>query len=224
MYSVLIVEDEVLVREIIVDYFEKEGWQIFEAQNGREALEQYERNSIDLVILDIMLPMLDGWAVCRRLRENSAVPIIMLTAREDEDDKLFGYEVGGDDYITKPFSPRVLVAKAKALIKRSEGMILHSNLMQFGALEIDIQSHKVSIDGKVIPLSPKEYDVLLCLAKNKDTVLTRDQLLDAVWGYDFFGDNRTVDSHIKKLRSKLGEESKRIVTVIRIGYKFEGTQ
>lgn len=224
MYSVLIVEDEVLVREIIVDYFEKEGWQIFEAQNGREALEQYERNSIDLVILDIMLPMLDGWAVCRRLRENSAVPIIMLTAREDEDDKLFGYEVGGDDYITKPFSPRVLVAKAKALIKRSEGMILHSNLMQFGALEIDIQSHKVSIDGKVIPLSPKEYDVLLCLAKNKDTVLTRDQLLDAVWGYDFFGDNRTVDSHIKKLRSKLGEESKRIVTVIRVGYKFEGTQ
>ncbi|WP_042351995.1 response regulator transcription factor [Bacillus massiliigorillae] len=221
--SVLIVEDEELVREFISDYFEKEVWSIYEAEDGQEALSIFEKQQIDIVILDVMLPKLDGWTVCRRLRKTSSVPIIMLTARNDEDDKLLGFEMGVDDYVTKPFSPRVLVAKAKALLKRSMGDVyMNDATRKFGLLELNERSRTVSVAGKQAELSPKEFDVLLYLIKQKDTVLTREQLLNAVWGYDFFGDARTVDTHIKKLRAKLGEESKRIVTVIRVGYKFEG--
>ncbi|MFS0784579.1 response regulator transcription factor [Bacillus sp. 1P06AnD] len=221
-YNVLIVEDEALVREIIGDYFEEAGWNIYEAETGREALRLFPLQPVDLVLLDVMLPELDGWTVCRRIRQMSDVPVIMLTARGEEDDKLLGFEMGVDDYMTKPFSPRVLLAKAHALMKRRDGIVsAEKPAMKFGGLAVNHKSHIVTVGGERIDLSPKEYDVLLYLIKHKDMVMTRDMLLDAVWGMDFFGDARTVDTHIKKLRAKLGQESKRIVTVIRLGYKFE---
>lgn len=221
-YSLLLVEDEPLVREIVTDYFENEQWTIFEAETGILALDLFESQPIDLVILDIMLPELDGWTVCRQIRKSSDVPIIMLTAKGEDDDKILGYELGADDYVTKPFSPRVLVAQAKALLKRTEGRISGEEfLLQFGSLELNTKSYSVTIAGADIDLSPKEYDLLIYLVRNKGIVLSRDTILNAVWGFDYFGDIRTVDTHIKKLRAKLGNESERIVTVIRAGYRFE---
>lgn len=221
-YSLLLVEDEPLVREIVTDYFENEQWTIFEAETGILALDLFESQPIDLVILDIMLPELDGWTVCRQIRKSSDVPIIMLTAKGEDDEKILGYELGADDYVTKPFSPRVLVAQAKALLKRTEGRISGEEfLLQFGSLELNTKSHSVKLAGSDIGLSPKEYELLLYLVRNKGIVLSRDSILNAVWGFDYFGDARTVDTHIKKLRAKLGNESVRIVTVIRVGYRFE---
>lgn len=221
-HNLLLVEDEALVREIVTDYFENEQWTIYEAETGVLALDLFERHSIDLVILDIMLPELDGWTVCKQIRKSSDVPIIMLTAKGEDDDKVLGYELGADDYVTKPFSPRVLVAQAKALLKRAEGRISGEEfLLQFGSLELNTKSYSVTITGTDIDLSPKEYDLLIYLVRNKGIVLSRDTILNAVWGFDYFGDIRTVDTHIKKLRAKLGNESERIVTVIRAGYRFE---
>ncbi|MEC2055200.1 response regulator transcription factor [Peribacillus psychrosaccharolyticus] len=221
-HNLLLVEDEALVREIVTDYFENEQWTIYEAETGVLALDLFERHSIDLVILDIMLPELDGWTVCKQIRKSSDVPIIMLTAKGEDDDKVLGYELGADDYVTKPFSPRVLVAQAKALLKRAEGRISGEEfLLQFGSLELNTKSYSVTIAGADIDLSPKEYDLLIYLVRNKGIVLSRDTILNAVWGFDYFGDIRTVDTHIKKLRAKLGNESERIVTVIRAGYRFE---
>lgn len=221
-HNLLLVEDEALVREIVTDYFENEQWTIYEAETGVLALDLFERHSIDLVILDIMLPELDGWTVCKQIRKSSDVPIIMLTAKGEDDDKVLGYELGADDYVTKPFSPRVLVAQANALLKRAEGRISGEEfLLQFGSLELNTKSYSVTIAGADIDLSPKEYDLLIYLVRNKGIVLSRDTILNAVWGFDYFGDIRTVDTHIKKLRAKLGNESERIVTVIRAGYRFE---
>lgn len=221
-HNLLLVEDEALVREIMTDYFENEHWTIYEAETGVLALDLFEQHSIDLVILDIMLPELDGWTVCKQIRKSSDVPIIMLTANGEDDDKVLGYELGADDYVTKPFSPRVLVAQAKALLKRAEGRISGEEfLLQFGSLELNTKSYSVTIAGVDIDLSPKEYDLLIYLVRNKGIVLSRDTILNAVWGFDYFGDIRTVDTHIKKLRAKLGIESERIVTVIRAGYRFE---
>lgn len=221
-HNLLLVEDEALVREIVTDYFENEHWTIYEAETGVLALDLFEQHSIDLVILDIMLPELDGWTVCKQIRKSSDVPIIMLTANGEDDDKVLGYELGADDYVTKPFSPRVLVAQAKALLKRAEGRIGGEEfLLQFGSLELNTKSYSVTIAGVDIDLSPKEYDLLIYLVRNKGIVLSRDTILNAVWGFDYFGDIRTVDTHIKKLRAKLGIESERIVTVIRAGYRFE---
>lgn len=221
-HNLLLVEDEALVREIVTDYFENEQWTIYEAETGVLALDLFERHSIDLVILDIMLPELNGWTVCKQIRKSSDVPIIMLTAKGEDDDKVLGYELGADDYVTKPFSPRVLVAQAKALLKRAEGRISGEEfLLQFGSLELNTKSYSVTIAGADIDLSPKEYDLLIYLVRNKGIVLSRDTILNAVWGFDYFGDIRTVDTHIKKLRAKLGNESERIVTVIRAGYRFE---
>lgn len=221
-HNLLLVEDEALVREIVTDYFENEHWTIYEAETGVLALDLFEQHSIDLVILDIMLPELDGWTVCKQIRKSSDVPIIMLTANGEDDDKVLGYELGADDYVTKPFSPRVLVAQAKALLKRAEGRISGEEfLLQFGSLELNTKSYSVTIAGVDIDLSPKEYDLLIYLVRNKGIVLSRDTILNAVWGFDYFGDIRTVDTHIKKLRAKLGVESERIVTVIRAGYRFE---
>ena len=221
-HNLLLVEDEALVREIVTDYFENEHWTIYEAETGVLALDLFEQHSIDLVILDIMLPELDGWTVCKQIRKSSDVPIIMLTANGEDDDKVLGYELGADDYVTKPFSPRVLVAQAKALLKRAEGRISGEEfLLQFGSLELNTKSYSVTIAGADIDLSPKEYDLLIYLIRNKGIVLSRDTILNAVWGFDYFGDIRTVDTHIKKLRAKLGIESERIVTVIRAGYRFE---
>ncbi|MDR3539912.1 MAG: response regulator transcription factor, partial [Desulfosporosinus sp.] len=204
--NILLVEDDALMREIVNDYFSKEDFQIFEAENGREALELFEAQEVNLVLLDIMIPEVDGWSVCKRLRKVSDVPIIMITSRADEDDKLMGYDLGADDYVTKPFSPRVLVAKAKMLLKRVEGSIGRADgFFNCNGIEINRLSRTVNIGNEVIELAPKEYDLLLYLTENKGIVLTRENILSKVWGYDFYGDLRAVDTHIKKLRNKLGE-------------------
>ncbi|WP_098742862.1 response regulator transcription factor [Paenibacillus sp. EZ-K15] len=220
--SLLLVEDDLLMREFITDYFKKEQWEVHEAENGRIALEIFEQTSIDLMVLDIMMPEMDGWSVCRRIREKSDVPIIMITARAEDDDHIMGFELGADEYVTKPLSPRVLVARAAALIKRKEGTVgREGDRLVYGDLYVNRTAHTVSVAGNKVNLSPKEYDLLLFLIKHYGKVLSRDYILDAVWGYDYLGDLRTVDTHIKKLRAKLGDEGRYIGTVIRSGYKFE---
>ncbi|MDL1164268.1 response regulator transcription factor [Paenibacillus lautus] len=220
--SLLLVEDDLLMREFITDYFKKEQWEVHEAENGRIALEIFEQISIDLMVLDIMMPEMDGWSVCRRIREKSDVPIIMITARAEDDDHIMGFELGADEYVTKPLSPRVLVARAAALMKRKEGTVgREGDRLVYGDLYVNRTAHTVSVAGNKVNLSPKEYDLLLFLIKHYGKVLSRDYILDAVWGYDYLGDLRTVDTHIKKLRAKLGDEGRHICTVIRSGYKFE---
>ncbi|GKV64900.1 MULTISPECIES: response regulator transcription factor [Sporosarcina] len=220
--NLLLVEDDLLMREFITDYFKKEQWDVYEAGNGKLALKIFERHSIDLIVLDIMMPELDGFSVCRQIRRNSNVPIIMITARADDEDQLKGFELGADEYVTKPFSPRVLVARATTLLKRTEGTIgQEGNLLTFGRLVVNRMAHTVSLEGKPISLAPKEYELLLYLTRHYGKVLSRDSILNAVWGYDYEGDLRTVDTHIKKLRAKLGAEGRYICTVIRAGYKFE---
>jgi DNA-binding response OmpR family regulator len=223
MKKILLVEDEQRLREIVKEYFIAEGFEVIEAENGKEALELFEEHPIDLVILDIMLPEIDGWSVCRRIRKDSAVPIIMLTARSDEDDTLLGFELGADEYVTKPFSPKVLVARAKMLIKRAEGSVgqQEDHVLSLSGIEVNRLSRTVKVNGEEVVLTHKEFELLVYLMENKGIVLSRQHLLDHLWGYDYFGDDRTVDTHIKKLRSKLGEKAKHIGTVIRVGYKFE---
>lgn len=220
--TILIVEDEQRMRSLLSDYFKKEGYISLEASNGIEGVKAFSNNSIDLVILDIMMPFMDGWEVCKNIRKNSNVPIILLTAKAEDDDKLLGYELGADDYVTKPFSPKVLVAKVKALLKRVEIQNQPSEeTLNFDGLIIDELSHEVKIGEDNIVLTPKEYDLLLFLVKNKGIALTRDQILDNVWGMDYYGDTRTVDTNIKRLREKLGEKSELITTIRGSGYKFE---
>ena len=220
--SVLIVEDEDLMREVLRDYFCDADYEVSEARDGLKAIELVEEYDYDIILLDIMLPELDGFSVCRRIRKTKDTPIIIITARSDEDDKLIGYELGADDYITKPFSPKVLIAKANALIKRTRGNIRGGeNEIGAAGIVINQDSHTVSIDNDYIDLTPKEYELLMYLMINKGKVLSRDTLLSKVWGYDYFGDLRTVDTHIKKLRSKLGDKASHIKTLIKAGYKFE---
>lgn len=218
--TLLIVEDEIRIRFLLRDYFLKENFKIFEAKNGKEALNIYSEEKIDLVILDIMMPELNGFEVCKKIREVSTTPIIMLTARSEEDDKLLGYELGADDYVTKPFSPKVLVAKAKALLKRTSNKT-DTNIMDYDGLKINKISHEVMVYDKTINLSPKEFDLLIYLVTNEGIALTRDQILDSVWGIDYYGDLRTVDTNIKRLREKLLDKSEFIATVRGSGYKFE---
>jgi len=220
--NILLVEDDVLMREFITDYFKKEQWQVHEAENGREALELFEQTMIDLIVLDIMMPEVDGWSVCRRIRQKSDVPIIIITARTEDDDQIMGFELGADEYVTKPFSPKVLVARAIALMKRTEGtMGREGDTLVYGEMTVDRRAHSVTVSGEMVNLSPKEYELLLVLMKHEGQVLSRDYILNAVWGFDYFGDLRTVDTHVKKLRAKLGNEGQFIRTVIRSGYKFE---
>ena len=222
MERILIVEDESRMRSLIGDYLKKEGYFICEAANGMEAVDIFGKTEVDLIILDIMMPYMDGFEVCKKVRKTSEVPIIILTARSEEDDKLLGYELGADDYVTKPFSPKVLVAKAKALLKRMKSIEeVKSDVVSFDGLSINELSHEVTIDNVSIQLSPKEYELLIFLSKNKGIALTRDKLLDGVWGFDYYGDLRTVDTHIKRLREKLGEKAHLIATVRGSGYKFE---
>lgn len=220
--TVLIAEDEGRMRELISDYLKREGLNIIEASDGEEALEKFNNEHIDLIILDIMMPKLDGFSVCRTIRKTSNVYIIILTAKEEEYDKLLGYELGADDYVTKPFSPKVLVAKAKALLKRTdETTSTIEGVTEIKGVLVNELSHSVTVDGEEIDLSPKEYDLLLYLMKNKGIVLSRDTLLNKVWGFDYFGDLRTVDTHIKRLRQKLQNKSDIISTVRGSGYKLE---
>ncbi len=217
--NILIAEDEDRLRQLIGKYFRQEGYHVFEAADGMEALRSFNEESIDLVILDVMMPILDGYSVCRTIRKKSNIPIIMLTARGEEEDKLLGFDVGVDDYLTKPFSTRELVARVKALLKRSGKTELDESVT-YGLLSIQPISRKVMLDEKEIMLSPKEYDLLMYFSDNKDRALSREQILNRVWGYDFYGDDRTVDTIVKRLRKKLAQEGGRIHTIRSIGYRF----
>lgn len=221
MYNILIVEDEQKLREVLCDYFKSRGDTPFEAENGVQALELVEHNEFDAVLLDIMMPGLNGLSVCRAVRKNSSVPIVFLTALSDEDDKLLGYELGADDYITKPFSLSVLYAKVSALIKRSRGSMVSGNVLRAGQIKAELSSQKVWAGMREIALTPKEYALLVCLMHNKNIVLSREQLLVKCWGYDYDGEERAVDTHIKRLREKLGEHAGCIKTVIKAGYMLE---
>lgn len=219
--NILIVEDELRIRILLKDYFRKDGFKIYEAGDGEEALKSFSDNNIDLVILDIMMPKIDGFEVCKTIRSVSNIPIILLTAKEEEEDKLKGYDLGADDYVTKPFSPKVLVAKVKALLKRTENSTVDKNILDFDGLTINKLSHEVKLNSEEVSLSPKEYDLLIYLTSNKGIALSRDKILDNVWGFDYFGDIRTVDTNIKRLREKLLDKSSYITTVRGSGYKFE---
>ena len=221
MANILIVEDEKAMRDIIADYMQKGGHTCFTAEDGIDALALLKGSPVDLMILDVMMPHLDGFSVCRMAREMSNVPIIMLTARSTEEDKLRGYDYGTDDYMTKPFSPKVLLAKVNALLRRSSAVFTET--VSGGKIILQPNSHKVCLDGQEITLTHKEYGLLSFLMANTGQVFSREQLLNRVWGYDFEGTTRTVDTHIKTLRQKLGEEGRHIVTLIRSGYKFEVT-
>lgn len=219
--KILVVDDEPRIRRLICDFLKKEGYQTIEAENGKIALNIFHSNpDISLVILDVMMPELDGWSVCRDIRKNAQIPIIMLTARSEEADELFGFDIGADEYITKPFSPVILVARVKALLKRVSNNV-KAPVNSFSGLVIDKNGYAVYIDGQNVEVSRKEFELLAYLSDNAGIALSREQILNSVWDYDYFGDVRTVDTHIKKLRVKLGEKGSYIETVRGLGYKFE---
>ncbi|MFB5760547.1 response regulator transcription factor [Paenibacillus medicaginis] len=219
--TILIVEDEHILREIMKDYLLEEGYSVLEAANGKEALSLLQEHEVDLIILDIMLPELDGWSVCKRVRKTSNVPIIMLTARSDEDDTLLGFELGADDYVAKPYSPPILLARVKRLLQRRHVHEEEHDMLASSGISIHFPSRTVSVDGENCSLTHTEFEILAYLMKNKGIIINREQLITKIWGYDFAGDDRTVNSHIRNLRSKLGEHARHIVTVVRSGYKFE---
>lgn len=220
-YRILIAEDEPKLLEVLCDFFITKGLKPVPAADGAEALRLAESETFDGVLLDIMMPKLNGLSVCRQLRKNSDVPIIFLTALSDEEDKLLGYELGADDYVTKPYSLAVLYAKLTALINRSRGSILSGDLITAGPIRIRVSAQQVWVAERPVSLTPKEYSLLLCLVRNKGMVLSREQLLIKCWGYDYDGDSRAVDTHIKRLREKLGSAAGCIKTVIKSGYKWE---
>lgn len=222
METILVVDDEERIRNLVSIYLKKEQYNIIQAENGSEAIDIFNKNKIDLVILDVMMPIMDGWDVCKEIRKTSDIPVIMLTAKSEEDDELLGFELGTDHYITKPFVPKLLVAKVKAIIRRthiSEASVKDGN--NFDGLVVDNLSHEVTVDNIEINLSPKEFELLNYFMINKRIVLSREKILDAVWGIDYYGDLRTVDTVIKRLREKLGEKSYLIATIRGTGYKFE---
>ena len=221
MANILIVEDEKNMQAIISEYMQRGGHTSFSADDGVDALMMLKNNPMDLMILDIMMPHLDGFSVCKMARQMSNLPIIMLTAKSGEEDKLKGYDLGADDYITKPFSPKVLLAKVNALLRRSS--VAPADTISAGKISVIPAAHKVFLDGQEITLTYKEYELLYFFITNPGQIFSREQLLNRIWGYDFEGTTRTVDTHIKTLRQKLGDESKHIVTLIRSGYKFEVT-
>ncbi len=219
--TILVVDDESRMRKLIKDFLMQKGYGILEAEDGEEALKVFEenQNKIKLILLDVMMPKLDGWSVLRQIRQTSKVPIIMLTARGEEQDELFGFELGVDEYISKPFSPKILVARVEAILKRTNPE--EKKLKDYGGIVIDSEGRTVSIDGKLIEMSLREYELLKYLVDNENIALSRDKILNNVWNYDYFGDSRTIDSHIKKIRHKLGKKGKYIQTIRGIGYKFE---
>lgn len=223
MARILVVDDEVNIRKVVREYAEFEGYQVAEAENGMEAVGLCHDHDYDLIIMDVMMPRLDGYSACKEIRKTKNIPVIMLSARNDEYDKLFGFEIGVDDYVVKPFSPKELMARVKVVLKRNtvQEQPVYQDKYVFDGLEVDISGREVYVDGKKASMTPKEYDLLFYLVKNKNIALSRDRLLEEVWGYDFFGDDRTVDTHIKMLRNSLGEYRHYIVTLRGLGYKFE---
>jgi two-component system response regulator ResD len=218
--KILVVDDEPLIRKLVTDFLKKEGYSTIEAEDGRKAMDLFsEEEDIDLIILDVMLPEYDGFTVCREIRKKSRVPIIMLTARGEEFDEIFGLDLGADEYISKPFSPNILIARVNAVLRRT--VKVEAQLKEFDGLTIDQNARQVIIEGLIIELSPKEYELLIYLAENYGRALSREQILDKVWGYDYYGDLRTVDTHINRLRIKLDFKSDYIHTVRGYGYRFE---
>ena len=225
MSRLLIVDDEERIRVILKKYAEFEGYDTDEAADGMEAVLKVRANDYDLIIMDVMMPKLDGFSACKEIRKIKNVPIIMLSARGEEYDKLFGFELGIDDYVVKPFSPKELMARANAVISRNKASSTPSaDELSFGGLVINIPARTVTVDGEKVDLTPKEYELLFYLVKNKNLALSRDKLLQDIWGYDFFGDDRTIDTHIKNLRNNLGPYRDYIVTLRGVGYKFEVDQ
>lgn len=217
--NLLIIEDEPQIREIVRTYAEKEQYSVFEAGTGEEAFEQLEERDYQMVILDVMLPDTDGWTLLRKLRSKWSVPVIMLTARAEEEDKLFGFDLGADDYVTKPFSAKELMARIKTVLKRNN-TVTAGETIRIGEIEINTSFHQVAIKGQAIEMTPLEYDLLSFFVNNRNMAMNRTQILDGVWGYDYFGDERTVDTHVKRLRKKLGDEGDRIKTVRGLGYRL----
>ena len=218
---ILIVDDESRIRKLIKDFIEQEEYSVLEAADGEEAVEQFESNinKVKLVILDVMMPKQDGWSALRQIRQISNVPVIMLTARSEEQDELFGYELGVDEYVSKPFSPKILIAKIKAILQRTSPKEIEKK--NYDGIEIDTEGRNITVDGKQIELSFREYELLKYLLDNENVALSRDKILNNVWNYDYYGDSRTIDSHIKKIRHKLGKKGKYIKTMRGVGYKFE---
>ena len=218
--TVLVVDDEARMRKLIKDFLMQKGYSILEAGDGEEALKIFaeNQNKIKLILLDVMMPKLDGWSVLRQIRQDSKVPIIMLTARGEEQDELFGFELGVDEYISKPFSPKILVARVEAILKRTSPELKEQK--DYGGIVIDPEGRTVTVDGKQLEMSLREYELLKYLVDNEGIALSRDKILNNVWNYDYYGDSRTIDSHIKKIRHKLGKRGKYIETIRGIGYKF----
>ena len=219
--TILIVDDEARMRKLIKDFLTKNDYKTLEAGDGEEAIDVFEENKdkISLILLDVMMPKLDGWSVLRKIRNESQVPVIMLTARGEEQDELFGFELGVDEYISKPFSPKILVARIEAILKRINGD--KEKVRDYDGIVIDDQGRTVTVDGKPVDLSLREYELLKYLLDNEKIALSRDKILNNVWNYDYYGDSRTIDSHIKKIRHKLGKKGKYIETIRGVGYKFE---
>lgn len=215
----LIVEDDCLMAEAAADYFMSKGWEVQREENGIQALETLETKSFHLILLDVMMPKMDGWEVCKAIRQYSQTPIIMLTARGEERDELKGFELGVDEYISKPFSPKILVARVEAILRRSNAAA--SDVIQVGGIDINKAAHEVTIDGTPVELSFKEFELLSYFVDNQGIALSREKILNNVWNYDYFGDARTIDTHVKKLRSKMGSKGEYIKTVWGMGYKFE---
>ena len=219
--KILVVDDESRMRKLVRDFLVRKDFEVLEAENGSQAVDIFfEKNDISLIILDVMMPKMDGWQVCREIRAYSKVPIIMLTAKSDERDELLGFELGVDEYISKPFSPKILVARVEAILRRTTGFAA-DELLRAGDIQIDKAAHEVKVDGKNIDLSYKEFELLTYFMENQGIALSREKILNSVWNYDYFGDARTIDTHVKKLRSKLGDKGEYIKTIWGMGYKFE---
>lgn len=222
--KILVVDDESRMRKLVKDFLVNQNYEVLEAGDGSAALDLFfEHQDIALIILDVMMPKMDGWQVCKEIRNYSKVPIIMLTAKADEKDELLGFQLGVDEYVTKPFSPKILVARVEAILRRTN-QVSETDTMEYGGIQIDKAAHVVTIDGKTIDLSFKEFELLSYFMENKGIALSREKILNSVWNYDYFGDARTIDTHVKKLRSKMGDKGDMIKTVWGMGYKFEEAQ
>lgn len=218
--KVLVVDDESRMRKLVKDFLSKKNYEVYEAENGEQAVDMFFNiKDISLIILDVMMPKMDGWQVCREIRQYSQVPIIMLTAKSDEKDELLGFELGVDEYISKPFSPKILVARVEAILRRTNA--LEEGIVEVGGIVLDKAAHLVKIDNEAIDLSSKEFELLSYFIRNQGVALSRERILNNVWNYDYFGDARTIDTHVKKLRSKMGEKGEYIKTIWGMGYKFE---